>query len=158
VNIVVDIADLAVTDDTRATLVTRCLGSSVCLVIWDPETRVGGMIHYLLPNSSLSPEKAKIKPAMFADTGVPALFEQACTLGASQDRLVVKVVGGATLLDDNGNFNIGKQNYTKLRQILWTSGLLIDAESVGGSSSRTLCLEVGTGRVTVKDRSREIEL
>ena len=155
---VVEIADLQVADDPRATLVTYSLGSCIGVAIWDPEVRVGGMLHYMLPESSLSPEKAKAKPAMFADTGIPALFRATYELGAGKRNLIVKIAGGSQLLDDNGTFNIGKRNYIMLRKILWKNGVLIEAEDVGGSLSRTVRLDVGSGRFSIKSRGRETEL
>ncbi len=155
---VVDIADFAVSKDPRDTLVTYSLGSCIGVAIWDPEARVGGLLHYMLPESSLSPDKAKANPAMFADTGVPALFRAAYELGATKKRLVVKVAGGSQLLDDNGTFNIGKRNYVMLRKIFWKNGILIDKEDVGGSISRTLRLRCNEGRLTLKTRDGEREL
>lgn len=155
---VVDIADFQVSGDPRVTLVTYSLGSCIGVTIWDPKVCVGGMIHYMLPESSLSTEKAKARPAMFADTGIPDLFRAAYELGAVKKNLIVKVAGGSQLLDDNGLFNIGKRNYVMLRKIFWKNGVLIDAEDTGGSISRTVRLEIGTGRVTIKNRTREIEL
>ncbi|MCK4658129.1 MAG: chemotaxis protein CheD [Phycisphaerae bacterium] len=157
-NQVVDIADYAVTNDPNNTLLTYSLGSCIGVAIWDPEVRVGGMIHYMLPESSLSREKAKANPAMFADSGIPVLFRAVYELGAAKKRLVVKVAGGSQLLDDNGTFNIGKRNYVMLRKIFWKNGVLIDAENVGGSISRTLKLEVASGLVTIKTRGKEFEL
>ena len=154
----VDIADLKVTADRQDLLVTYSLGSCIGVTIWDPEVKVGGMIHYMLPESSISPDKAKANPAMFADTGIPRLFRAAYKLGAVKKRLVVKAAGGSQLLDDNGTFNIGKRNYVMLRKIFWKNGILIDGEDVGGSISRTLRLDVGTGRVTLKTRNQETEL
>jgi len=158
VDLVVDIADFAVTNDSRTALVTHSLGSCIGVTIWDPQTRVGGMLHYMLPDSSLSPAKAKANPAMFANTGVPAMFRSAYELGAGKKRMIVKVAGGSQLLDDNGTFNIGKRNYVMLRKLFWKNGILIDGEDVGGSISRTLRLQVDTGRVTLKTRNGETEL
>lgn len=155
---VVDIADFRVANDPLSTLVTYSLGSCIGVAIWDPKVRVGGMLHYMLPESSLSPEKAKAKPAMFADTGIPALFRATYALGAGKKNLIVKIAGGSQLLDDNGLFNIGKRNYIMLRKLLWKNGVLIDAEDVGGSLSRTVRLDVGTGRFTIKSRGKETEL
>ncbi len=155
---VVDIADFKVSRDPQDQLVTYSLGSCIGVAIWDPVVRVGGMLHYMLPESALSPEKARKNPAMFADTGVPALFRAAYELGASKKQIVVKVAGGSQLLDDNGTFNIGKRNYVMLRKIFWKNGILIDNEDVGGSISRTLRLDVGTGRLTLKARGKEIVL
>lgn len=157
-DLVVDIADLKVSDDSRVELVTYSLGSCIGVAIWDPEVKVGGMLHYMLPESSIAPEKARRNPAMFADTGIPILFRQTYELGASKKRLQVRVAGGSSLLDDNGTFNIGKRNYTVLRKLFWKNGVLINAEHVGGSISRTMKLSVGTGRTTIRNRSQEVEL
>lgn len=155
---VVDIADYKVSNDSACTLVTYSLGSCIGVTVWDPEAGVGGMIHYMLPDSSLSPEKAATNPAMFADMGIPKLFRAAYELGAEKKRMVVKVAGGSQLLDDAGTFNIGKRNYVMLRKIFWKNGVLIDAEDVGGNTSRTVRLKIDTGCVTVRSRGEEVEL
>lgn len=157
-DLVVDIADFKVTNDAHAQLVTYSLGSCIGVTVWDPVAHVAGMIHYILPESSIAPAKAKTRPAMFADTGVPALFRATYELGASKKRLVVKVAGGSTLLDSNGTFNIGKRNYAALRQLFWKNGVLIDSEHVGGTLSRTVRLDVATGRTTLKIKGEEIDL
>jgi len=156
--LVVDIADFAVSKDPDDTLITYSLGSCIGVGLWDPVARVGGLLHFMLPDSALSPEKAKSNPAMFCDTGVPGLFRAAYELGATKNRLVVKVAGGSQLLDDNGTFNIGKRNYVALRKIFWKNGVMIDREDVGGSVGRTVRLQVGTGAVTVKIRNQEAVL
>ena len=157
-SIVVDIADLAVSNDPGAVLITYSLGSCIGLSIWDPVAKVGGLLHFMLPDSSISPEKAKRNPAMFCDTGVPKLFRAAYDLGAEKRRIIVKVAGGSQLLDDKGTFNIGKRNYLALRKIFWKNGIMIDGEDVGGSISRTMRLTVGRGDVTVKTRGGEVPL
>ena len=156
--VVVDIADLAVSNDPGTTLITYSLGSCIGLVIYDPVAHVGGMLHYMLPDSQLSPDKAKANPAMFCDSGVPRLFRAAYELGAVKNRLVIKVAGGSQLLDDNGTFNIGKRNYLALRKIFWKNGVMINGEDVGGSISRTVKLDVGTGTTMLKTRNQEVAL
>lgn len=156
--VVVDIADFQVTGDPVASVITYSLGSCIGVSIWDPVAKVGGILHYMLPESNLSPDKAKSNPSMFCDTGIPQLFRAAYKLGAAKKRLVVKVAGGSQLLDDNGTFNIGKRNYLALRKIFWKNGVMIDAEDVGGSVSRTLKLNIGTGAVTIKSRNQEVPL
>lgn len=157
-NLVVDIADVSVSKDPTQTLVTYSLGSCIGIAIWDPSARVGGMLHYMLPDSAISPEKATAAPAMFADTGIPKLFKSAYEIGAVKSRLIVKVAGGSQLMDDSGTFNIGKRNYLALRKIFWKNGVMIAAEDVGGSASRTMRLNLGTGEVTIKSRAEEVLL
>jgi chemotaxis protein CheD len=156
--IIVDIADLKVTQDPHSVLVTYALGSCVAVIVYDPIRHVGGMIHYMLPQSETSPEKAKERPAMFADTGLPLLFHSMYELGCVKTNLVVKVTGGGSLYDDNGRFCIGQRNYTILRKMFWKVGVMITAEDVGGSKSRTARLFIETGRCTVSSQGEEIEL
>lgn len=153
--IVVGVADLNVSDDPQAVIVTYALGSCIAVCLYDPVGRRAGMIHYMLPLAKSSPEKAKAKPAMFADTGVPLLFEKIFALGCRKEDLVVKVVGGGTVYDDKGLFNIGPRNYTVVRKLLWKNGIMIAAEDVGGQKSRTVRLFVGDGRLTVSSRGEE---
>ncbi len=156
----VGMADLRVSDDPAATLVTYALGSCIAVVVYDPARAAGGMIHYMLPHSSLTPEKALAKPAMFADTGVPLLFEQMYALSCKKSQLIVKVVGGANIHDENGTFDIGKRNYVMLRKMFWKVGIAVAAEDVGGSASRTtrLCLATGVTTVRRSDQTTEVEL
>ena len=156
--IVVDIADLKVSSNPEAVLVTYALGSCVAAIVYDPALKAGGMIHYMLPQSSASPEKAVERPAMFADTGIPMLFHAMYALGCKKQNLVVKVAGGGALYDDNGHFAIGERNYTILRKMFWKAGVMITAEDVGGSKSRTARLFLDTGRCTVTSTGEEIEL
>lgn len=157
-SITVEIADLQVSDDPDGVLVTYALGSCIAVMVHDPVRIAAGMIHYMLPLSKTSPEKAKHKPAMFADTGIPLLFENLYALGCSKEDLVVKVAGGGALYDDGGTFEIGKRNYTVLRKMFWKNQILIAAEDVGGSRSRTTRISVRTGVVTVRSQGTEVEL
>lgn len=147
---IVGISDCRVSTNVDDVLVTYSLGSCIGVTLYDPVIRVGGMLHYMLPLSKVSPDKARDKPAMFADTGVPMLLNEILALGAEKSRLIVKVAGGSQLMDQNKVFNIGERNYLVLRKILWKNKILIDAEDVGGNISRTIRFEVGSGLVTVK--------
>jgi chemotaxis protein CheD len=154
----VDIADCVVSADPEAVIVTYALGSCIAVILHDPVRQVGGMIHYMLPLSETSPEKAEDRPSMFADTGVPLLFQAMYNHGCDKKSLVIKVAGGGSLYDDKGMFNIGQRNYTVLRKIFWKNGVIIAAEDVGGSKSRTARIHVGTGKVTVRSQGEEVEL
>ena len=157
-NHTVGISDMKVSGQIDDTLVTYSLGSCVGVTIYDPIVRVGGMIHCMLPLSKIDPQKAQKSPAMFVDTGVPALFKAAYRLGAQKDRIIVKVAGGSSILDEKGMFRIGERNYAVLRKMLWKNNILIAGEDIGGTNSRTVYLEIGTGRVFIKSCGNETEL
>lgn len=148
--VVVSIADMKVSNNPSDMLVTYSLGSCLGITIYDPIARVGGMIHCMLPAANLSKDKARENPFMFVDIGVPTLFKEAYKHGADKKNIIIKVAGGAQILDSKGLFNIGKRNYTILRKILWHNGVMIESEDVGGMCSRTLYLSINTGWVGVK--------
>ncbi len=146
----VGMGDLQVTSDPDRVLVTYALGSCIALVVHDPIRFVGGMIHFQLPLSSVSPEKAQLRPGMFADTGVPMLFHKMYALSARKPDMIVKIIGGAKICDTEDTFEIGKRNYVTLRKMLWKAGVGVAAEDVGGTASRTVRLFVNDGRTSIK--------
>jgi chemotaxis protein CheD len=146
---VVGMGELMATDDPEDVLVTFSLGSCVGLALHDPVRRIGGLLHAQLPLSKLDPQEAAATPAKFTDTGVMALLASVERLGASRRDLVATLVGGASPLCPGGAFAVGERNCLVARKLLWKNGVLISAEDVGGTSSRTVRLYVATGRVTV---------
>ncbi len=153
--IIVGISDMKVSKTPTDTLITYSLGSCIGVVIWDEKAKVGGLLHYMLPESSLDPEKAQVKPYMFADSGVPRFFKAAYALGADKSRLVVKVFGGGQIMDSDGVFNIGKRNYMILRKMFLKNKIIIAKEDVGGTVNRTVSLEVGSGITRLKTGGKE---
>lgn len=141
---------MGVSRDQQSGLITYSLGSCIGVAIYDPVAGVGGLLHYMLPESQIDLQKAQKNPFMFADTGIPMLFKEAYRVGASKSRIIVKVAGGSQILDDSGFFNIGKRNYMALRKILWKNNVLIKAEDVGGQVSRTVRMDLATGKVFLR--------
>lgn len=146
----VGMAELAVSRNANATLCSSPLGASLGVVIYDPAVKVAGMLHSLLPASSIAPARAVDRPGMFLDTGMAALLARAQELGAKNERLQVFVVGGAQIMDESTAFNIGTRNYASLQAVLAQLGLQIYAEDVGGRTNRTMQISIATGEVRVK--------
>ncbi len=149
---IVGVADMVISGQSGDVIVTHALGSCLGITVHDPVAQVGGMLHVMLPLSTIDPQKAAETPSMFVDTGVPRLFIECYRAGAQKARLELKVAGGACLRRDNEDddfFQIGKRNFVMLRKLLWKNGVLISGEDVGGGHSRTMSLEIGTGQVTI---------
>jgi chemotaxis protein CheD len=146
----VGVGEMAVSTSARDVLITYSLGSCIGLTVYDPNARVGGLLHAQLPLSTASPGKALDNPAMFVDTGVSRLLERVLSRGASRRSFIVCVAGAASHLDPEGIFAIGRRNYMILRKILWKNDILIHSEDVGGAVSRTLSLDLADGRTVLK--------
>jgi chemotaxis protein CheD len=143
---IVGMADCQVSGKCGEELVTYALGSCIAVAIHDPAARIGGLPHYMLPDSQMDPAKAERNPFMFGDTGISLLLRRAYELGAVKQRLVVRIAGAAQMLRDEHLFNIGKRNHLAVRKFLWKAGILVHSEAVGGTVSRNLRLNIETGR------------
>lgn len=154
----VGIAEMAFGTGEGDIVVTHALGSCLGVAIHDPVARVGGILHYMLPSSSIDVNKAKARPLMFGDTGIPMLFMEAYRLGASKENLRVVIAGGARVIEDGGRFDIGARNVLIARKLFWKNTVMIAAENVEGSMPRTLYLEVGSGRTWFSSRGKTVEL
>ena len=155
---VVGVADCRVASGPNEMLTTYALGSCIGLAVYDPQAAIGGLLHFMLPDSTIDPARGKEKPYMFADTGVPLLLEQVTKLGASKRRLVLLAAGGANMLEAGAGLEIGKRNYQALRRILWKAGLLLHGEAIGGAKSRTMRLEVGPGKLWLQEAGEQRQL
>ncbi len=144
---------MKVSGGVKDVLITYALGSCIGITVYDPKVKVGGLLHFMLPDSSLDLNKAKETPAMFADTGIPFLFKSCYRLGAEKRRMIVKIAGGASILDNSNYFLIGRKNITALKKIFWKNNVLIDGEDTGGYCNRTVRLDIATGKVVVKESS-----
>ncbi len=154
----VDIADMKTATTSNMTLVTYSLGSCVGLTLYDQTTGIGGMIHCMLPISKMHKKKAAICPGMFVDTGVPLLLKKLFALGSKRKNLIAKVAGGASILDRNGLFNVGKRNYMVLRKLLWKNDILLNSEDIGGSKPRTMYLVMSDGSTIINSCGQETRL
>lgn len=141
---------MAISSDPRDLIVTYALGSCLGVCVWDPVVKVGGMLHFMLPQGALAPEKAADNPLMFADTGIPKLFLGSYALGAKKERMVVVVAGGASFnVNEGDDMAIGQRNIAMLRKLMWKNGVLLKKHELGGTEPRNMSLDISTGQVTV---------
>jgi chemotaxis protein CheD len=155
--VVVGVADIAVSNNQGAILTTYALGSCLGITLYDPRTHVGGLLHVMLPDSGIDAAKAETRPARVVDTGLALLFREMAKLGVNRKRAICCVAGGAQFLDTKGFFNIGQRNYESLKKLSQSLGLRIHAESVGGLESRSLFLHLETGEVRIKMSGQTME-
>ena len=156
--VVVGVGDWIAATGTQSNLVTYALGSCIGVTAWDPVAKAGGLLHFMLPDSALNPDKARLKPGMFCDTGLAILLEELEKRGAKRHRLRIILAGGAKASGGGDFFDIGRRNLLAAKRKLWEAGLAVEDEECGGEISRTLRLKLGEGRVSVRDSFGEREL
>lgn len=141
---------MAVSNNTQVILSTYALGSCIGVVAYDPVVKVGGILHLMLPDSSISPDKALLQPAMFADTGLPLFFRSLAGLKAERGRLRLFVTGGACVLSSHDAFKIGERNTKATLSFLAGNGFPVRQTVTGGTTNRTIHLQINDGEMTLK--------
>ena len=154
--ILIGIAELEVAK-APCTLTALALGSCVAVILHDPESRVGGLAHVLLPTPNVGRPRPD-SPGRFASTAVKALLEGMLGLGAEPPRLTARLVGGASMfsaLQPPGSIQMGERNVHAARDALHRAGITLVGEAVGGDFGRSVSFDIGTGRVLVTGYERE---
>ncbi len=148
--VVIGVGDVAASNSTSVTLSTYALGSCVAVVAYDPPAHAGGILHLMLPESAIAPDKAAIQPAMFADTGFPVLLDKLAGLRADARRCKLFLAGGASVMQGTDPFKIGARNIEAVKQHVTQRGLCVVAVALGGVVNRTVHLDINSGLVTVR--------
>jgi len=132
-------------------IVTLGLGSCVGLTLYDPMTKIGGMVHIMLPSSAEMSDPAN--KAKFADTAVPVLINAMVKAGANRLMLRAKLTGGASMFQSTGSnslMNIGERNAKMCKEALKAQRINVMSEDIGGKSGRSIELNCDTGELQIR--------
>ena len=141
-------------------LITVGLGSCIGLTLYDPIMKIGGMVHYMLPDSRIVANNTNI--AKFADTGIPELLKQITRIGANKNRLVAKIAGGAQMFGftqmTNDIGSIGDRNALAAKEMLRRFNIRLVAEDTGLNFGRTVELHTDTGDFYIKAVKKPVKI
>ena len=132
-------------------IISYGLGSCVGIALYDPQTKVGGLAHIMLPDSTQA--RATDNTAKFADTALPVLLEQVIALGGSRNRLTAKIAGGSQMFSfaqATDVMRIGDRNAEAVKAVLKSLSIRLVAEDVGGNYGRTVELLLDSGIFVIK--------
>ncbi len=154
----VGMADLNICKSPNV-ITTLGLGSCIGLTFYDPVTKIGGMVHYMLPDSTKVKNNSNI--AKFGDTGIEELLKRVVAAGASRTRLVAKMAGGAKMFEVSGLSdigNIGARNAEAAKLKLKELGIRLIAEDTGLNYGRTVELHCDTGEFYIKAVGKPLKI
>lgn len=147
---ILGIGEWGVSSNTNEVLQTYALGSCVALTAYCPQRKVAGMVHVALPSKIKSSNAIGQNSGYYATSAVPLVINQMCNKYACRPQdLIIRLFGGADALNPMDSFKIGPRNIVAIKNILTDLNLNFEAREVGGHYSRTIELEVGTGRISV---------
>lgn len=152
----VGMADLAVCVSPNC-VTTLGLGSCVGIALRDPATKIGGLVHIMLPDSTKIKNNSNIPK--FADTGIEELVRLMVRQGANRASLVAKIAGGAQMFAFQSTSNlvrIGDQNVEATKKKLKELGIPILSEDTGANYGRTVIFYPETGEFIIKAVGKEV--
>ncbi|MBE5869669.1 MAG: chemotaxis protein CheD [Lachnospiraceae bacterium] len=146
----VGMADLKVCVSPDA-LITLGLGSCVGIAIRDPSTKIGGLAHVMLPDSTQIKDNSNIYK--FADTGIAELVRQMVAKGANKARMEAKIAGGAQMFafqSNNALTRVGERNVEATKKKLKELNIRILAEDTGQNFGRTVIYYPESGEFVIR--------
>ena len=129
-------------------ITTIGLGSCVGIAIRDKQSKIGGLVHVMLPNSKEVKSNANL--AKFADTGIPELVRRLEKMGAMRSRMVAKIATMFSFQSKSELTGIGDRNVAATKVALKALGIPILAEDCGANYGRTVTFNPETGDYEVK--------
>jgi chemotaxis protein CheD len=155
----VGLGEIKVSRNLEDVLVAYGLGSCLGIGMYDPDQKIAGLLHAVLPNH---PNGRIDKNPRFVDSGIEALLTQLSEAGMNTNQLIIRMAGGANMLTAPGfqqSFNIGVRNVEIAYLTLKNLNLKITSQEVGGNIGRTVRFYVNGGRMTIRtvgNQEREI--
>ena len=137
-------------------IITLGLGSCVGVVVWDKQTKICGMVHVMLPDSTAISQNSNT--AKFADTGIEELVKKVVAIGAGRARLVAKIAGGAQMFKvstASPSLRVGERNVEAAKKKLAELKIPLIAEDTGDSYGRTVIFYPETGVYKIRAIGRE---
>lgn len=132
-------------------LISYGLGSCVGIALYDSITKIGGLAHIMLPDSTQA--RNVENPAKFADTAIPLLLNDMLKAGAQKHRIIAKIAGGAQMFsfaNITEIMRIGERNTEAVKNILRQASIQLAASDTGGNYGRTIELKNDTGILFIK--------
>jgi chemotaxis protein CheD len=156
----VGVADLKISRDVEDLLITYALGSCLGITVYDIRQKRAGLLHCMMPDSSIDRSKAAGNPSLYVDSGMKVMLDNFFRNGSRKNDLIIRVAGGSSSKENEEEdfFQIGRRNFVSLRKYLWNEGMMLKAYEVGGYGARTVTLEVENGKMLIKSKGSLKEL
>jgi len=123
------------------------LGSCIAVCLYEPQKKIGGMLHLMMPDSRLSSDALKRNSSKYADLGIPLLIKQMqMEYDVKPEDLIAKIFGGAKILQFV-NFDIGVDNEKATRKILQDYSIRIVGSKTKGEKGYRIAFNLLTGQV-----------
>ena len=136
----------------KPVLISTVLGSCISIALYDPDLKLGGLNHFMLPTTNRTQEISIEEQGRYGDFAMELLLNDMFKKGAKKENLKAKVFGGGNVLDD-GCFHknrTGLNNISFALEYLQTENIPIIANDTGGIFPRKIFYDPQTSKIYLK--------
>jgi chemotaxis protein CheD len=149
-SIAIGLAEMKISKNPDDVLVAFGLGSCLGIGLYDPQIKLGGLLHAVLPKKTDSGDSIGPK---YVDSGIQALLDEMIKAGGVKQRFVLKMAGGANMLNVSSlskTFDIGNRNVEAAHLVFSQNGMKLKSEEIGGKIGRTVRVYICDGKMTIR--------
>jgi len=149
--ITIGLGEYVITNDENETIITHALGTCVAIIMHCPHSKLTGMAHIVLANRPKDIHLREVRPAYYVDDFLPKMllhFKHSAHCRVKD--IECTLIGGAVSKRKNDLFRIGEKNVETARSILDGYGVHYDDDETHGRVSRTVSIDIATGKVSIK--------
>ncbi|WPB57797.1 chemoreceptor glutamine deamidase CheD [Xylophilus sp. GOD-11R] len=126
-------------------VIMTVLGSCIAACLWDSRAGIGGMNHFMLPESDAADVSGR-----YGSYAMELLINEMMKAGARRENLQAKIFGGAQVMAGFTTMNVGERNTSFVQEYLRTERIPLLAEDVLDIHPRKVCFFPTTGKAMVK--------
>ena len=127
-------------------LIMTTLGSCIAVCLWDRQAKVGGMNHFMLPDSGGNGQDS----GRYGSYAMELLINELMKLGASRMTMEAKVFGGGAVISGMNTINVGERNTAFVMEYLKTERIPVVSKDVLDIYPRKVCFLPHSGKAMVK--------
>ena len=135
---------------TPEELICTALGSCISACLFDAESKIAGMNHFMLPSSYNGEWAGVSAAARYGNYAMEHLINNMIKLGASKANMTAHIYGGAMLFGSGSSTNVGQDNIKFAQDYLLNENIPLLGQDVGGPYSRKIFMDATTGLVECK--------
>ena len=132
----------------KGEMIATTLGSCIAVCVRDSALGIGGMNHFMLPESETGTWSGVSATMRYGNHAMETLINDLLKLGVARNRLEYKIFGGAHVIQSSAD--VGDKNITFIQKFFENEHIAVAAQHLGGDRGRRIAYFPDTGRVKMK--------
>lgn len=135
------------------TRIRTLLGSCVAIVLWQPQLRIGGMCHFMLPHRPPGRRDASLD-GRYGEDAMQLFMRELRRTATSPGGYRTRLIGAGRMFERAGDaaagIDICARNTQAARELVLRHGFVLHSQALGGHGHRSVVFDVWSGDVWLK--------